>query len=86
MKETIPILSQVLLDLVNWLEGGKMAKKNFDPEKYPPFICPSGNMKICLYCMGKGFLVGRRLHVCPKCGGFGLIKREAPEETESILT
>jgi DnaJ-class molecular chaperone len=40
----------------------------FDPEKYGMLLCP--------LCDGKGFIINPKRKSCPKCGGFGLIKKE----------
>ena len=42
--------------------------KTFDPEKYGMILCP--------LCDGKGFIINPKRKSCPKCGGFGLIKKE----------
>ncbi len=42
--------------------------KTFDPEKY--------GMQLCPLCDGKGFIINPKRKCCPKCGGFGLIKKE----------
>jgi DnaJ-class molecular chaperone len=42
--------------------------KTFDPEKIGMALCP--------LCDGKGFTVNPKRNLCPKCGGFGLIKKE----------
>jgi len=42
--------------------------KTFDPEKYGMLLCP--------LCDGKGFIINPERKCCPKCGGFGLIKKE----------
>jgi DnaJ-class molecular chaperone len=42
--------------------------KTFDPEKYGMLLCP--------LCDGKGFIINPKRKCCPKCGGFGLIKKE----------
>ena len=42
--------------------------KTFDPEKYGMILCPM--------CDGKGFIINPKRKCCPKCGGFGLIKKE----------
>jgi DnaJ-class molecular chaperone len=42
--------------------------KTFDPEKYGMLLCP--------LCDGKGFIINPKRKCCPKCGGFGLTKKE----------
>jgi len=42
--------------------------KTFDSEKYGMLLCP--------LCDGKGFTINPKRKCCPKCGGFGLIKKE----------
>lgn len=43
---------------------------NFDPEKY--------GMLFCLECDGNGKLLNdsKESEICPKCGGFGFIRKE----------
>ncbi|HUL30877.1 MAG TPA: hypothetical protein VLZ03_10545 [Thermodesulfobacteriota bacterium] len=45
-------------------------ENHFDPEKY--------GMRFCIECDGNGKLLidSRDVEVCPKCGGFGYIKKE----------
>jgi hypothetical protein len=43
-------------------------KRILNPEKYGMLICP--------VCCGKGFIKGPKRQACPKCRGFGLIKKE----------
>jgi len=43
-------------------------KKIFDPNKY--------GMAICQYCTGNGYIYYPKRQCCPKCGGFGLIKKK----------
>ena len=45
-----------------------MMKKIFNPFKY--------GMVICKYCNTQGYIHYPKRQVCPKCGGFGLIKEE----------
>jgi len=42
--------------------------KTFDPQKYDMLLCP--------LCDGEGFIINPKRKCCPKCGGFGLIKKE----------
>ena len=44
--------------------------KAFDPEKY--------GMVICYECNGNGKLLNdpENMEVCPRCGGFGFIRKE----------
>jgi len=47
--------------------------KTFDPEKYGMLFCP--------LCDGKRFIINPKRKCCPKCGGFGLTKKEnGPKE------
>jgi rRNA maturation endonuclease Nob1 len=43
---------------------------NFDPERY--------GMLFCFECSGNGKLLNdsEDIEICPKCGGFGFIKKE----------
>ena len=43
-------------------------KKILKPEKY--------GMVVCKYCNGHGYIHYPKHQACPKCGGFGLIKKE----------
>jgi uncharacterized OB-fold protein len=45
-----------------------MDKKIFNPEKY--------GMVICLCCNSHGYVQYPKRQCCPKCGGFGFIKKE----------
>lgn len=42
--------------------------KGFNPAKY--------GMQVCSFCVGKGSIASPKRQCCPKCGGFGLIKKE----------
>ncbi len=42
--------------------------KDFNPERY--------GMEVCSFCRGKGFLGYPERQCCPKCGGFGLVKKD----------
>jgi hypothetical protein len=51
---------------------------DFDPEKY--------GMLFCLKCDGNGKLLSdsEDIEICPKCGGFGFIKKEKdPDKKEN---
>ena len=41
---------------------------SFDPEKH--------GMMVCRNCNGIGYIQNPKRQCCPKCGGFGLIKKE----------
>lgn len=45
-------------------------ENHFDPEKY--------GMLFCIECNGNGKLLNdsEDIEVCPKCGGFGFVKKE----------
>ena len=45
-----------------------MTKEIFNPFKY--------GMVNCKYCNTQGYIYYPKRQVCPKCGGFGLIKEE----------
>jgi hypothetical protein len=49
---------------------GADMNNHFDPEKY--------GMLLCMECDGNGKLLSdsEDVAVCPKCGGFGFIKKE----------
>ena len=51
----------------------------FDPEKY--------GMLFCLECNGNGKLLNdpENIEVCPKCGGFGFIKKEKESDKERVV-
>lgn len=53
-----------------------MTKKIFDPEKYGMIICPC--------CSSKGYIQNPKRQCCPKCGGFGFVKKEAEEDTNNL--
>jgi PHP family Zn ribbon phosphoesterase len=42
--------------------------KSFNPEKYGMTVCPD--------CKSNGYILNPERHSCPKCGGFGFIKKE----------
>jgi uncharacterized OB-fold protein len=42
--------------------------KNFNPEKYGMVVCPD--------CKSNGYIRCPERQCCPKCGGFGFIKKE----------
>ncbi len=52
-----------------------MNKKIFNPEKYGMVICPC--------CNGHGHIQIPEHRCCPKCGGFGFVKKEAKERLTS---
>jgi uncharacterized OB-fold protein len=43
-------------------------KKIFHPEKYGMVVCPD--------CKSNGYVQNPKRQCCPKCGGFGFIKKE----------
>lgn len=43
-------------------------KKSFNPEKYGMVVCPD--------CKSNGYVWNPERQSCPKCGGFGFIKKE----------
>jgi rRNA maturation endonuclease Nob1 len=47
---------------------------NFDPERY--------GMHFCFECSGNGKLFNdsEDIEICPKCGGFGFIKKETDSD------
>jgi DnaJ-class molecular chaperone len=47
--------------------------KNFNPEKYSMVVCPC--------CNSQGYIQNPDRQCCPKCGGFGFIKKETKEDT-----
>jgi len=47
--------------------------KNFDPEKYGMMVCPC--------CNSRGYIQNPKRQCCPKCGGFGFIKKEVEKDT-----
>ena len=49
-----------------------MGKKIFQPEKY--------GMVICSQCNGQGYIQARKRRCCPKCGGFGFVRKETEKE------
>jgi uncharacterized OB-fold protein len=49
-----------------------MDQKVFIPERY--------GMVICQYCNSAGYIQYPKRQCCPKCGGFGLIKKEAEKD------
>jgi uncharacterized OB-fold protein len=42
--------------------------KSFNPEKYGMLVCP--------VCKSDGYVGYPKRQCCPKCGGFGFIKKE----------
>jgi DnaJ-class molecular chaperone len=55
-----------------------MDKKAFDPEKY--------GMAICSCCNGHGYIQNPERKCCPKCGGFGFVRRESGEDMNTSPT
>lgn len=54
---------------------------NFDPKRY--------GMLFCLKCNGNGKLLSdsEDVQICPKCGGFGFVKKEnKPEKKKERRT
>jgi uncharacterized OB-fold protein len=43
--------------------------KNVNPEKFGMVVCPS--------CNSHGYIHNPKRQCCPKCGGFGFVKKEA---------
>ena len=52
-----------------------MNKKTFEPKEY--------GMIICTCCNGHGYIQNPERQCCPKCGGFGFVKKEAEEDMNS---
>ena len=52
-----------------------MKKRIFNPENYDMVICP--------WCESHGYIQNPKRQCCPKCGGFGFVKKEATQN-ESI--
>jgi RecJ-like exonuclease len=50
-----------------------MNKKIMNPEKYGMMTCPS--------CNSQGYIQNPKRQCCPRCGGFGFIKKEAVQGT-----
>jgi uncharacterized OB-fold protein len=48
-----------------------MAEKIFNPEKYGMVFCPC--------CNSHGYVQNPERQCCPKCGGFGSVKRSRKE-------
>ena len=49
-----------------------MNKKIFNPENYDMVICPC--------CNGKGYTQTPKRQCCPKCRGFGLVRKETEKD------
>ncbi len=47
--------------------GASTRNKCFDPARY--------GMVVCLDCKGDGYVHNPKRQCCPKCGGFGFIKK-----------
>ena len=52
-----------------------MGKKISQPEKYGMVICP--------LCKEKGFIIGPKRQCCPKCGGFGFVRKETEKDANT---
>ncbi len=52
-----------------------MGKKIFQPEKY--------GMVTCARCNGQGYIQAPDRQSCPKCGGFGFVKKETQKDANS---
>jgi PHP family Zn ribbon phosphoesterase len=50
-----------------------MNKKIFNPEKY--------GMAACQHCNSNEYIQNPKRQCCPKCGGFGFIKKEPKQDT-----
>jgi DnaJ-class molecular chaperone len=55
--------------------GASIRKKTFDPARY--------GMVVCSDCKGDGYVLRSNRQCCPKCGGFGLIKKELQENLKT---
>ena len=60
----------MILDRVKKIEK----EKSFNPQQYSMVFCP--------LCKGKGFIINPKRQCCPKCGGFGFIKKEDGTEED----
>lgn len=47
-------------------------EKKFNPEKY--------GMEVCDCCNSQGYIFNPTRQCCPKCGGFGFVKKEEVQE------
>ncbi|OGQ12580.1 MAG: hypothetical protein A2026_22645 [Deltaproteobacteria bacterium RBG_19FT_COMBO_46_12] len=54
--------------------------ESFDPEKY--------GMLSCIECEGNGKLLNEfeDIEICPRCGGFGFIKKEEEPDKNGIVS
>jgi hypothetical protein len=52
-----------------------MDRKIFEPEKYGMVICPCYN--------GQGYIQAPKRQCCPKCGGFGFVKKETEKDANT---
>src|SRR4030042_1319978 len=52
-----------------------MDKKIFNPEKY--------GMVTCSCCNGRGYIQNPKRQCCPKCGGFGLVRKETEKDANT---
>jgi DnaJ-class molecular chaperone len=50
----------------------------FNPEKYAMAVCPS--------CKGNGYILTPKRKPCPKCGGFGFVKKEPEKDVNTSQT
>jgi len=55
-----------------------MNQKVFNPGRY--------GMVVCKYCNSTGYIQHPKRQCCPKCGGFGFIKREAEKDMNIFTT
>jgi uncharacterized OB-fold protein len=53
-----------------------MNERVFNPGRY--------GMVICQYCRSAGYIHYPRRQCCPKCGGFGFIKKEAEQDMSTL--
>jgi RecJ-like exonuclease len=55
-------------------------EKPFDPEKY--------GMLSCIECDGNGKLINESedIEVCPRCGGFGFVKKEEGSDKNGVAS
>jgi len=60
----------IILDRVKKIEK----EKSINPQQYSMVFCP--------LCKGKGFIINPKRQCCPKCGGFGFIKKEDGTEED----
>ena len=53
-----------------------MNERVFEPRKYGMLICPC--------CNSIGYIEYPKRECCPRCGGFGFIKKEAEKDTNAF--